>query len=71
MSKAGTLWFSWLPPIGLFVLMVVNQGWKPAVIMFGVTMAFSVPFALILHRRNVKRSRNEDPVNRRADMFDF
>ncbi|MFY9764835.1 MAG: hypothetical protein WAK42_07485 [Mycobacterium sp.] len=71
MSKAGTVWFLGLPPIGLFVLMVVNQGWKQALIVFGVSVAVSVPIALILHRRNVKRSRNEDPVNRRADLFDF
>jgi peptidoglycan/LPS O-acetylase OafA/YrhL len=70
MSKAGTVWL-WLPPIGLFVLMVVNQGWKQAVLVLGICMAFSVPIALILRRRIVKRSRNEDPVNRRADMFDF
>jgi peptidoglycan/LPS O-acetylase OafA/YrhL len=70
MSKAGTVRL-WLWPIGLFVLIVVHHGWKQALIVFGVSMAFSVPIALILHRRNVKRSRNEDPVNRRADMFDF
>jgi Mn2+/Fe2+ NRAMP family transporter len=70
MSKAGTVRL-WLLTIGLFVLMVVNQGWKQALIVAGVAMAFGVPIALILHRRIVKRSRNEDPVNRRADMFDF
>jgi hypothetical protein len=32
-------------------------------------MAFGVPIAIVLRRRIVKRS--QDPVNRRADMFDF
>jgi integral membrane sensor domain MASE1 len=71
MSKAGTLRFIWLPTIGLYVLMVVHQGWKQPLIVFGVSLAVGAPIALILHRRNVKRSRNEDPVNRRADLFDF
>jgi peptidoglycan/LPS O-acetylase OafA/YrhL len=70
MSKTGGA-FIWLPPIGLFVLMVVNQGWEHALIVAGVVIAFSVPIAILQHRRIVKRRRNEDPVNRRADMFDF
>jgi Mn2+/Fe2+ NRAMP family transporter len=70
MSKAGTARF-WLLNIGLFVLIVVNQGWKQALIVAGVAMAFSVPIAILLRRRIVKRSRNEDPENRRADLFDF
>lgn len=60
-----------LIPIGLFVLMVVNQGWKHALIVAGVAMAFSIPIAIILWRHGIKRSRNEDPEHRRADMFDF
>jgi hypothetical protein len=68
MSKAQTMRL-WLIPIGLFVLMVVHQGWKQALLVLGICMAFSVPIAIILRRRIVKRSR--DPVNRRADLFDF
>ncbi len=70
MSKAGAVRL-WLLNVGLFVLMAVNQGWKQALVVAGISMAFSVPIAIILRRRIVKRSRNEDPANRRADMLDF
>ena len=70
MSKAATVRL-WLISIGLFVLMIVNQGWKQALLVSGICMAFSVPIAIISRRRIVKRRRNEEPENRRADMFDF
>jgi hypothetical protein len=70
MTKAQTVRL-WLIPLGLFVLVVMHQGWKQALLVLGVCMAFSAPIAIILRRRIVKRSRNEDPANRRADMFDF
>jgi hypothetical protein len=68
MSKAQTVRWS-LITIGLFVLGVVNQGWKQTLLALGICIAFSVPIAIVLRRRIVKRS--QDPVNRRADMFDF
>jgi peptidoglycan/LPS O-acetylase OafA/YrhL len=61
----------WSWPIGLFVLMVAHHGWKQPLIVLGVSMVFAVPIAIIQHRRIAKRRRNEDPENRRADMFDF
>ncbi len=70
MSKAQTMRL-WLIPTGLFVLMIVHHGWKQPLLVLGICLAFSVPIAIILRRRFVKRSRNEDPENRRADMFDF